>query len=107
MIHNSRGVIWGRNSENNQHMYRRKLSRASDMLWVALISQSVSIASAQFGYVGSKNSLETIWRAESESLKSILTGAPESKLGRIALVDALAQQIHNHMKVRLPNLLSR
>ena len=28
MIHNSIGVIWGRNSENNQHMYRRKLSRA-------------------------------------------------------------------------------
>ena len=82
-------------------------SRASDMLWVALIGQSVSIASAQFGYVGSKNSLETTWRAESESLKSILTGAPQSKLGRIALVDALAQQIHNHMKVRLPNLLSR
>ena len=81
-------------------------SKASDMSWVALIGQSVSIASAQSGSVGSENSLETAWRAESESLKSILTGAPQSKLGRIALVDALAQQIRSRMKVRLPNLLS-
>ncbi|CBI17030.3 hypothetical protein VitviT2T_029227 [Vitis vinifera] len=78
----------------------------SEMPWVALIGQSVSIASAQSGSVGSENSLETAWRAESESLKSILTGAPQSKLGRIALVDALAQQIRSRMKVRLPNLLS-
>ncbi|KAM5550142.1 dynamin-2A-like [Rosa sericea] len=78
-------------------------SRASDIPWVALIGQSVSIASAQSG---SENSLETAWRAESESLKSILTGAPQSKLGRIALVDALAQQIRSRMKIRLPNLLS-
>ncbi|KAL5538982.1 hypothetical protein UlMin_021355 [Ulmus minor] len=81
-------------------------SRASDLPWVALIGQSVSIASAQSGSVGSENSLETAWKAESESLKSILTGAPQSKLGRIALVDALAQQIRNRMKVRLPNILS-
>ncbi|KAM2988194.1 hypothetical protein FF2_002301 [Malus domestica] len=79
-------------------------SRASDIPWVALIGQSVSIASAQSG--GSESSLETAWRVESESLKSILTGAPQSKLGRIALVDALAQQIRSRMKVRLPNLLS-
>ena len=78
-------------------------SRASDIPWIALIGQSVSIASAQSG---SESSLETAWRAEGESLKSILTGAPQSKLGRIALVDALAQQIRNRMKVRLPNLLS-
>uniref|UniRef100_A0A2N9ENQ6 dynamin GTPase n=2 Tax=Fagus sylvatica TaxID=28930 RepID=A0A2N9ENQ6_FAGSY len=81
-------------------------SRASDMPWVALIGQSVAIASAQSGSIGSESSLETAWRAESESLKSILTGAPQSKLGRIALVDALAQQIRNRMKVRLPNILS-
>ncbi|KAE8655391.1 Dynamin-2A [Hibiscus syriacus] len=74
-----------------------------DIPWVALIGQSVSIASAQSG---SENSLETTWRAESESLKSILTGTPLSKLGRIALVDTLAQQIRKRMKVRLPNLLS-
>ncbi|CAI9783481.1 unnamed protein product [Fraxinus pennsylvanica] len=42
----------------------------------------------------------------SESLKSILTGAPHSKLGRLALVYTLAQQIRNRMKVRLPNLFS-
>ncbi|KAI3464298.1 hypothetical protein Pfo_020961 [Paulownia fortunei] len=78
----------------------------SDIPWVALIGQSVSIASAQSGSVGADNSLETAWRAESESLKSILTGAPQSKLGRLALVETLAQQIRNRMKVRLPNLLS-
>ncbi|XP_060167564.1 dynamin-2A [Lycium barbarum] len=78
----------------------------SDIPWVALIGQSVSIASAQSGGVGNDNSLETAWRAESESLKSILTKAPQSKLGRLALVETLAQQIRNRMKVRLPNLLS-
>lgn len=78
----------------------------SDIPWVALIGQSVSIASAQSGSVGSENSLETAWRAESESLKSILTGAPQSKLGRVALVDTLAQHIRKRMKVRLPNILS-
>ncbi|OMO77513.1 hypothetical protein COLO4_25129 [Corchorus olitorius] len=77
--------------------------KTADIPWVALIGQSVSIASAQSG---SENSLETAWKAESESLKSILTGVPPSKLGRIALVDALAQQIRKRMKVRLPNLLS-
>ncbi|XP_059313461.1 dynamin-2A-like [Lycium ferocissimum] len=78
----------------------------SDIPWVALIGQSVSIASAQSGSVGNDNSLETAWRAESEGLKSILTKAPQSKLGRLALVETLAQQIRNRMKVRLPNLLS-
>ncbi|XP_047962340.1 dynamin-2A-like isoform X1 [Salvia hispanica] len=78
----------------------------SDIPWVALIGQSVAIASAQSGSVGADNSLENAWRAESESLKSILTGAPQSKLGRLALVETLAQQIRNRMKIRLPNLLS-
>lgn len=77
--------------------------KTADIPWVALIGQSVSIATAQSG---SESSLETAWRAESESLKSILTGAPQSKLGRVALVDALAQQIRKRMKVRVPNLLS-
>ncbi|CAK7357194.1 unnamed protein product [Dovyalis caffra] len=80
--------------------------KTSDIPWVALIGQSVSIASAQSGSASSENSLETAWRAESESLKSILTGAPPSKLGRVALVDALAGQIRSRMKLRLPNLLS-
>ncbi|CAK9134207.1 unnamed protein product [Ilex paraguariensis] len=78
----------------------------SDIPWVALIGQSVSIASAQSGNVGSDNSLETAWRAETESLKSILPGAPQNKLGRLALVETLAHQIRNRMKIRLPNLLS-
>ncbi|KAJ7967947.1 Dynamin-like [Quillaja saponaria] len=77
--------------------------KTSDIPWVALIGQSVSIASAQSG---SESSLETAWRAETESLKSILTGAPQSKLGRVALVEALAGQIRNRMKLRLPNILS-
>ncbi|KAE9592686.1 putative dynamin GTPase [Lupinus albus] len=82
-------------------------ARASDIPWVALIGQSVSIATTQSGSTtGSENSLETAWKAESESLKSILTGAPQSKLGRIALVDALAHQIQNRMQLRIPNLLS-
>ncbi|KAI4298908.1 hypothetical protein L6164_032421 [Bauhinia variegata] len=80
--------------------------KTSDIPWVALIGQSVSIASAQSGGAGSENSLETAWRAETESLKSILTGAPQSKLGRIALVESLASQIRNRMKLRLPTLLS-
>ncbi|MFS7986140.1 putative dynamin GTPase [Helianthus anomalus] len=78
----------------------------ADFPWVALIGQSVSIASAQSGSVGSDNSLETAWRAESESLKSILTGVPQSKLGRLALVETLAHQIRSRMKIRLPSLLS-
>ncbi|CAN1789229.1 DRP2B [Linum perenne] len=80
--------------------------KTSDIPWVALIGQSVSIASAQSGSGSSDNSLETAWRAESESLKSILTGAPQNKLGRVALVDALAGQIRNRVKLRLPSVLS-
>ncbi|GMI86123.1 Dynamin related protein 2B, dynamin-like 3 [Hibiscus trionum] len=80
--------------------------KTSDIPWVALIGQSVSIASTQPGSDSSDNSLEMAWRAESESLKSILTGAPRNKLGRVALVDALAGQIRNRIKLRLPNLLS-
>ncbi|PPR81080.1 hypothetical protein GOBAR_AA39632 [Gossypium barbadense] len=80
--------------------------KTSDIPWVALIGQSVSIASTQSGSASSDNSLETAWRAESESLKSILTGAPQNKLGRVALVDVLAGQIRNRIKLRLPNLLS-
>ncbi|XP_054790683.1 dynamin-2A-like isoform X2 [Prosopis cineraria] len=80
--------------------------RTSDIPWIALIGQSVSIASAQSGSAGTESSLETAWRAETESLKSILTGAPQSKLGRIALVEALAGQIRSRMKLRLPTLLS-
>ncbi|KAL8222804.1 hypothetical protein R6Q57_020203 [Mikania cordata] len=79
---------------------------AADIPWVALIGQSVSIASTQSGNVGSDNSLETAWLAESESLKSILTGAPQSKLGRLALVETLAHHIRSRMKIRLPSLLS-
>ncbi|KAL8162613.1 hypothetical protein V2J09_014102 [Rumex salicifolius] len=78
----------------------------SEIPWVALIGQSVSIATAQSGNSGTENSLETAWRAESESLKSILTGAPQNKLGRVALVETLASQIRNRMRLRIPNLLS-
>ncbi|KAM0927593.1 hypothetical protein ACQ4PT_002778 [Festuca glaucescens] len=77
-----------------------------DIEWVALIGQSVAIAAAQSGAVGSENSLEAAWQAEAESLKSILTGAPPSKLGRISLVDTIAKQIRKRMKVRVPNLLT-
>lgn len=80
--------------------------KTSDIPWVALIGQSVSIASAQSGSGASESSLETAWRAETESLKSILTGAPQSKLGRIALVESLAGQIRSRMQLRLPTLLT-
>ncbi|TYK31047.1 protein transport protein sec24 [Cucumis melo var. makuwa] len=72
--------------------------RSSDIPWDALIGKSVSIATAQSGSVGSESSSETAWRAESESLKSLLTGAPQSKLSRIALVDGLAHQILNGIR---------
>jgi hypothetical protein len=78
----------------------------SDVPWVALIGQSVSIATAHAGSVGSDNSLETAWRAEMENLRSILNSAPQSKLGRNALVDTIAKQIQKRLKLRLPSLLS-
>eukprot|EP00249_Psilotum_nudum_P023591 c28932_g1_i1 orf=673-3459(-) len=81
-------------------------SGTSDIPWVALIGQSVSIAAAHAGSVGAESSLETAWRAEMESLKAILSGAPQSKLGRNALVDTLARQIRKRLKMRLPSILS-
>lgn len=77
-----------------------------DVPWVALIGQSVSIAAAHAGSVGADNSLETAWKAEMESLKSILSSAPQSKLGRNALMDTLARQIRKRLKLRLPSILS-
>lgn len=74
-----------------------------DIPWVALIAQSVSIASAP---LGSDNSLEISWLAESESLKALLPGAPQSKLGRIALMATLSDQMRSRMKIRLSSLLS-
>ncbi|XP_031249572.1 dynamin-2A-like isoform X1 [Pistacia vera] len=80
--------------------------KTSDIPWVAVIGQSVSISSAPSGSAASESPLEAAWRAEIETLKKSLTGAPQNKLGRIALVDAIAGQMRNRMKVRLPNLLS-
>ncbi|RVW74951.1 Dynamin-2B [Vitis vinifera] len=48
----------------------------SEMPWVALIGQSVSIASAQSGSVGSENSLETAWRAENTQSYESPTSKP-------------------------------
>jgi len=75
----------------------------ADIPWVALIGQSVSIAAA---HSNGEDSLETAWKAEMESLKSILSGAPSAKLGRIALVETLSHQIRTRLKQRLPNILS-
>lgn len=80
-------------------------SATMEFPWVALIGQSVSIAAAHAGS-GAEDSLETAWRAEAESLKSILSGASASKLGRIALVETLSRQIHKRLKSRLPSILS-
>lgn len=75
----------------------------ADIPWVALIGQSVSIAAA---HSNGEHSLDTAWKAEMESLKSILNGAPSTKLGRIALVETLSHQIRKRLKQRLPTLLS-
>lgn len=73
------------------------------MPWVALIGQSVAIAAA---HSGPDDTLDAAWKAEMESLKSILKGAPSAKLGRIALLETLASKIQSRLKQRLPNLLS-
>ncbi|CAL4998818.1 unnamed protein product [Urochloa decumbens] len=78
---------------------------AADIHWVATIGHSVPTASVQ-SEVGSETSPEASWQAEVKSLVSILGGAPQSKLGRVALVDSLAKQIKTRIKVRLPNLLN-
>ncbi|XP_015696150.1 dynamin-2A-like isoform X2 [Oryza brachyantha] len=78
---------------------------AADIQWIATIGNSVPVASVQPG-VGSETSPETSWQAEVESLISILVGSPQSKLGREALVDSLAKQIRERIKVRLPNILN-
>ncbi|XP_062196872.1 dynamin-2A-like [Phragmites australis] len=78
---------------------------AADIQWVATIGHSIAIASAP-SEVGSETSPETSWQAEGDNLISILGGAPQSKLGRVALVDSLAKQIRTRIKVRLPNLLN-
>nr|XP_034598677.1 dynamin-2A-like isoform X1 [Setaria viridis] len=78
---------------------------AADIQWVATIGHSVPTASVQ-SEVGSETSPEASWQAEVKSLISILGGSPQSKLGRVALVDSLAKQIKTRIKVRLPNLLN-
>ncbi|CAO2201868.1 unnamed protein product [Urochloa humidicola] len=78
---------------------------AADIDWVATIGHSVPTASVQ-SEVGSETSPEASWQAEVKSLVSILGGAPQNKLGRVALVDSLAKQIKTRIKVRLPNLLN-
>ncbi|XP_021320236.1 dynamin-2A isoform X2 [Sorghum bicolor] len=78
---------------------------AADIQWVATIGHSVPTASAQ-SEVGSETSSEAYWQAEVKTLISILGGAPQSKLGRVALVDSLAKQIKTRITARLPNLLN-
>jgi dynamin GTPase len=77
-----------------------------DIPWVALIGQSISIAAAHSGSVRIEDSLEAAWRAEMDSLKAILNGVSLSKLGRIALVETLAQRIRKRLKQHLPTVLS-
>jgi len=62
-------------------------SNNQDMPWIAYIGQSVSIVVA---HSGSEDSLDTSWKTEMEFLKSMLKGAPSTKLGRIALLETLA-----------------
>ncbi|KAJ7525447.1 hypothetical protein O6H91_17G051600 [Diphasiastrum complanatum] len=81
-------------------------SVTSQISWAALIGQSVSIAVSNSGSVSGEDSLEMAWKAEAESLKSILTGAPSTKLGRLSLVENISLHIRQRLKQRLPNLLS-
>ncbi|KAJ1268475.1 hypothetical protein BS78_07G138300 [Paspalum vaginatum] len=78
---------------------------AADIQWVATVGHSVPTASAQ-SEVNSETSPEASSQAEVKSLISILGGAPQSKLGRVALIDSLAKQIRTRIKARLPNLLN-
>ncbi|XP_008664674.1 dynamin-2A [Zea mays] len=78
---------------------------AADIQWVATIGHSVPTASAQ-SEAGSETPPEAYWQAEVKTLVSTLGGAPESKLGRVALVDSLSKQIKARIKARLPNLLN-
>ena len=48
-----------------------------DIPWVALIGQPISIVVAHSNL---EDSLETTWKVEMETLKSILNGAPTAKL---------------------------
>lgn len=80
--------------------------KTSDIPWVAVIGQSVAISSVSSSGGAADSSLEAAWRAEVETLKRLLSGAPQNKLGRVALVDTIAGQIRNRMSLRVPNLLS-
>lgn len=80
--------------------------KTSDIPWVAVIGQSVAISSVSSSGGAADSSLEAAWRAEVETLKRLLSGAPQNKLGRVALVDSIAGQIRNRMSLRVPNLLS-
>ncbi|KAL8059916.1 hypothetical protein ABFX02_03G118400 [Erythranthe guttata] len=70
----------------------------SNIPWVAMV-ECVTLH-------GHDKSLETkiAWEKEYNSLKRILEGVPESKLGRFALVETLAQKIRQRMEFRLRNL---
>ncbi|KAL9448623.1 hypothetical protein AB3S75_015996 [Citrus x aurantiifolia] len=80
--------------------------KTSDIPWVAVIGQSVAISSVSSSGAAADSSLEAAWRAEVETLKRLLSGAPQNKLGRVALVDTIAGQIRNRMSLRVPKLLS-
>ncbi|KAH9684729.1 Dynamin-2A [Citrus sinensis] len=80
--------------------------KTSDIPWVAVIGQSVAISSVTSSGAAADSSLEAAWRAEVETLKRLLSGAPQNKLGRVALVDTIAGQIRNRMSLRVPKLLS-
>ncbi|KAH9684733.1 Dynamin-2A [Citrus sinensis] len=75
--------------------------KTSDIPWVAVIGQSVAISSVTSSGAAADSSLEAAWRAEVETLKRLLSGAPQNKLGRVALVDTIAGQIRNRMSLRM------
>jgi len=65
----------------------------------------MSIVVAHAGSVSVDNSLETTWKAEAETLKSIMSCASPIKLGIVAFVETLVAQMQKRLIQHLPNLL--
>jgi hypothetical protein len=51
------------------------------------------VASTHVRFVSVENLLETTWKVEAKTLKSILSGVSPIKLGRVALIEMLVAQM--------------
>eukprot|EP00897_Mesotaenium_endlicherianum_P008361 jgi/Mesen1/7553/ME000392S06821 len=82
-------------------------TQAQDFPWVVAIGQPTTAESA----VGISESLEAAWKAEIDTLSSILRAnggrGLEPSIGRNGLMKVLARQMRQRMKERIPKLMSR